>query len=60
MAVFDLQYYLKWEAFDVSSKLILLEGFIKIILEEATNQKLLRILDLTKNLARVNTSQNCQ
>jgi len=54
MAVFDLWYYLKWEAFDASSKLILLEGIEQIILEEAANQKLLRILDLTKNLAKTN------
>lgn len=50
-SLMELWYDLKWEAFDASSKLILLDGLEKVIETRRLNQRLLRIVDMEKELA---------
>ena len=54
LAVFDIWYQLTWYAFDPMSKLILLDGLEMLIVKEGSNHKLLRVIDLTRNIAKNN------
>lgn len=51
ISLIELWYDLKWDTFDASSKLILLDGLEKIIETRRLNQRLLRIVDMEKELA---------
>ncbi|MFX1516968.1 MAG: hypothetical protein ACFFC6_11695 [Promethearchaeota archaeon] len=52
LALCDLWYSLKWDAFDATSKLILVEGIELLIDKEHVNPKLLRIVDWIKHLTK--------
>lgn len=54
LALFEIWYQLTWNNFDSMSKLILLEGLELLIVTDKYNHKLLRILDLTRNIAKEN------
>ena len=52
LALCDLWYGLKWDDFDATSKLILVEGIELLIDKDQVNPKLLRVVDWIKHLAK--------